>query len=82
MKWAILFIVFLIQLRAGASPQNTALGNKPVDKGRIAALAGTEPPPSVDPRTIRLPIVDGRDLRFTRLSTDEGLSQTKIAQIV
>ena len=36
----------------------------------------------VDPRMITLPVVDGHDLRFTRLSTDEGLSQTKVAYVV
>src|SRR5260370_29129367 len=36
----------------------------------------------VDPRPNRLPIVDGGDLRFARLSTDEGLSQTKVTHIV
>jgi PAS domain S-box-containing protein len=34
------------------------------------------------PRTIILPVVDGKGLRFTRLSTDEGLSQTRVIQIV
>jgi len=36
----------------------------------------------VDPRTITLPMVDGKGIRFTRLSTDEGLSQTRVIQIV
>jgi len=36
----------------------------------------------VDPRTITLPVVDGNGIRFTRLSTDEGLSQTRVIQIV
>jgi streptogramin lyase len=36
----------------------------------------------LDPRTITLPVVDGERIRFTRLSTDAGLSQTKINQIV
>jgi ligand-binding sensor domain-containing protein len=36
----------------------------------------------VDPRTITLPVVDRKGLRFTRLSTDEGLSQTRVIQIV
>ena len=36
----------------------------------------------VDPLTITLPVVDGKDIRFTRLSTAEGLSQTKVGQIV
>ena len=36
----------------------------------------------VDPRTISLPVVDEKGIRFTRLSTDQGLSQTKVSQIV
>jgi hypothetical protein len=36
----------------------------------------------VEPRTITLPVVDGKGISFTRLSTAEGLSQTKIGQIV
>ena len=36
----------------------------------------------VDPRTITLPVVDGKGIRFTRLSKDEGLSQTRVIQIV
>src|SRR6266404_6892303 len=36
----------------------------------------------VDPRVIRLPVVDGRNIRFTRLSTADGLSQTRVSQIV
>jgi signal transduction histidine kinase/ligand-binding sensor domain-containing protein len=37
---------------------------------------------SADPRPNRLPIVDGGDLRFARLSTDKGLSQTKVTNVV
>ena len=36
----------------------------------------------VDPRTVRLPVISGRDTRFTRLSTTEGLSQIKVSEIV
>ncbi len=36
----------------------------------------------VEPRPISLPVVDGKGIRFTRLSTDEGLSQTKVNNIV
>jgi signal transduction histidine kinase/ligand-binding sensor domain-containing protein len=35
----------------------------------------------VNPHTITLPIVDERGVRFTRLSTDQGLSQTKVSRI-
>jgi len=37
---------------------------------------------NVDPRSIILPVVDGKGIRFTRLSTDDGLSQTRVSQIV
>jgi signal transduction histidine kinase/ligand-binding sensor domain-containing protein len=36
----------------------------------------------VNPHTITLPIVDEKGTRFTRLSTDEGLSQTKVFRII
>jgi ligand-binding sensor domain-containing protein/signal transduction histidine kinase len=36
----------------------------------------------VDPRTVKLPVISGRDIRFTRLSTTEGLSQIKVSQIL
>jgi PAS domain S-box-containing protein len=36
----------------------------------------------VKPGTITLPVVDAKDIRFTRLSTDEGLSQTKVTHAV
>jgi ligand-binding sensor domain-containing protein/signal transduction histidine kinase len=36
----------------------------------------------VDPRTVRLPVISGSDIRFTRLSTTEGLSQIKVSQIL
>jgi hypothetical protein len=40
------------------------------------------PQAHVEPRTITLPVVDGEGIRFTRLSTDDGLSQTRVLQIV
>jgi len=36
----------------------------------------------VDPTPIRLPMVDGKEMRFTRLSTEDGLSQTRVSQII
>src|SRR5208283_1995439 len=36
----------------------------------------------VDPEFIRLPVIDGTDIKFTRLSKEDGLSQTKVMQIV
>lgn len=40
------------------------------------------PQAQVNPRTIILPVIDGNDIRFTRLSTEDGLSQTMVWQIV
>ena len=34
------------------------------------------------PTLVRVPVVDGNDLRFSRLSTAQGLSQTRVLQIV
>jgi hypothetical protein len=33
-------------------------------------------------RTIRIPAIDGDDIRFSRLSTAQGLSQTQVSEIV
>jgi ligand-binding sensor domain-containing protein/signal transduction histidine kinase len=49
--------------------------NRPVNLGVVRQA-------HVDSRTITLPVVDGKGVRFTRLSTDEGLSQTRVIQIV
>jgi ligand-binding sensor domain-containing protein/signal transduction histidine kinase len=40
------------------------------------------PQARVNTATITLPVVDGEGIRFKRLSTDEGLSQTKVSYIV
>jgi PAS domain S-box-containing protein len=53
----------------------TRLDNRPVNPGVVRQA-------QVDPHTITVPVVDGKGIRFTRLSTDEGLSQTKVSQIV
>lgn len=36
----------------------------------------------VNPVTVKIPIVDGTDVRFTRLSTTNGLSQRRVSEIV
>src|ERR1700733_2142175 len=36
----------------------------------------------INPVTVRIPVVDGTDVRFTRLSTTDGLSQVRVSQIV
>jgi len=83
LKRALLFIVFLMRSGSAGNSQIAAHAlNRPFDTGHITAIPGAIPQASVDPRPIRLPIVDGRDIRFARLSTAEGLSQTKVGQIV
>jgi signal transduction histidine kinase/ligand-binding sensor domain-containing protein len=50
---------------------------------QLAVPAGAQVPEAkLDPQPISLPIVDGTEIRFRRLSTLEGLLQTKVAQIV
>lgn len=46
----------------------------------IAAAA--EPQVHFDPHTVRLPVVDGKDLRFTSVSPADGLSHTRVQHIV
>src|ERR1700688_937220 len=50
-------------------------GNRPASPGVVQQA-------HVEPRTITLPVVDEKGIRFTRLSTEDGLSQTKVSQIV
>ncbi len=52
---------------------------RPVDR---PATPGVVRQAHAEPPTIALPVVDGKGIRFTRLSTDEGLSQTKVFQTV
>jgi ligand-binding sensor domain-containing protein len=46
----------------------------------LAMAAG--PQIQFDPHTVRLPVVDGKGLRFTRISPADGLSHTRVQQIV
>jgi PAS domain S-box-containing protein len=55
---------------AAGRPDNQSANNEAV------------PQAHVNPRTVSLPVVDGKGIRFTRLSTEEGLSQTRVLQIV
>jgi ligand-binding sensor domain-containing protein/signal transduction histidine kinase len=40
--------------------------------------AGAEPKPLVAGRPIKLPLIEGKDIRFTHLSTEQGLSQSRV----
>src|ERR1700758_1448500 len=49
----------------------------------VLAIADDQPPQGrVESHIVRLPFVDANDIRFNRLSTAQGLSQTKVLQIV
>src|ERR1700759_21221 len=80
------FIVFwvplLMQFAPPASSQTVAQTHpRTLDKRPLTA--GARPPQAkLDPQPISLPLVDGTEIRFRRLSTFEGLLQTKVAQIV
>lgn len=41
-----------------------------------------EPQVQFNPHTVRLPVVDGKGLRFTHISTVDGLSHTRATHIV
>jgi len=36
----------------------------------------------VETETIKLPVVDGKDIRFARVSSSQGLSQVRVSEIV
>jgi ligand-binding sensor domain-containing protein/signal transduction histidine kinase len=70
---AILLAVLLVGLVAEAQ-----VNQRSTAPGTSTAVPQTR----INPGTIKLPIVDGADMRFARLSTSTGLLQTRIAQIV
>jgi signal transduction histidine kinase/ligand-binding sensor domain-containing protein len=43
---------------------------------------GVAPRSGVEPNVVRLPVLDGDDIRFKHLPTTEGPSQTRVSQIV
>jgi signal transduction histidine kinase/ligand-binding sensor domain-containing protein len=48
----------------------------------IPPTVGAQQPVTEEARTVRLPVIDGNDIRFRRLSTGPRLSQTRVSQIV
>ena len=51
------------------------------------ARAGDSADPSsldspVDTETIKIPVVEGKDIRFARISSSQGLSQVRVSDIV
>jgi ligand-binding sensor domain-containing protein/signal transduction histidine kinase len=83
MTRAILFIVFVMDPAPAVSFQAPPHDlNKAIDKRHMTAPAGTVPQASVAPEPIQLPIIDGADIRFARISTADGLSQTKVDRFI
>ena len=70
-------LVALLCVPASGTAQDKAdrAGDRPL-KPHVAPLE------QVESGTITLPVVDGEGILFKRLSTDEGLSQTKVSYIV
>jgi ligand-binding sensor domain-containing protein/signal transduction histidine kinase len=64
----------LLILLSGASPWANA-ASQPI-------TSTTVPQASLNPDSVRLPVIDGEDIRFSHLSTKDGLSQTRVGQIV
>src|SRR5580658_1989708 len=48
----------------------------------VPALAAAVQQAHIGPGVVRLPIVDGKGIRFTRITTADGLSQTRVTQMV
>src|SRR5262245_55879763 len=59
-----------------------AAGAQPREAPGTAVVSPTLPQIRVKPGMIKIPVVDGSDIPFTRLSTIQGLSQTKVSWIV
>ncbi len=76
LRWAVCCAIFAV-----LGP-TTLARDKAVRPDNRPATAGIVRQVHVEQRTITLPLVDEKDIRFTRLSTDQGLSQTKVSQIV
>ena len=48
----------------------------------FTAIDAAPPPASRSVQSVRLPIIEGQDIRFTHLSTEEGLSQSRVDHIL
>ena len=80
---ALLLAAFLILPELSASTQVAQHDlSKAVDRRQITTPGTSVPQAKVDPHTTELPIIDGADIRFARISTADGLSQTKVDRIV
>lgn len=70
---SILAVVFIVALVGIPIAAEAALDANP-----LAAIAGAK----INPNVIRVPLTDGNDIRFTQISVEAGLSQTRVAHMV
>ena len=71
---ALAVALFLVEPALAAPSRNPQIELSDPQDGVIQARVSPEP--------VQLPMVDANDLRFSRLSTTQGLSQTRVQQIV
>ena len=60
------------------SRQNTAWGLRGASGVLLLCMVHVLHAVATEPRVITLPITEGKDIRFTHLSTEEGLSQSRV----
>lgn len=78
------FLPIIVVLALMATSEVERVLADPVADSRIEASSAPERvlQAHVNPEPVQLPVVDANDLRFTHLSTAQGLSQTRVQQIV
>ena len=79
--WLVVSLTVLFNVPVIFSSVGKAQGQQNRGSNTSASLS-TVPQAHVNPVIVKLPIVDGTDLRFTRLSTNYGLSQRRVSEIV
>lgn len=75
-KWRAISALALL-LIVSSTPLSAAQGYNPKTRKTVAAEVHRDVP-----RSMRIPAIDGDDIRFSRLSTAQGLSQTQANEIV
>ena len=69
---------------AGSSERRTIVRRLNIGRLMVSLVfslpptAGAQPRPLVAGAPIRLPLIEGKDIRFTHLSTEQGLSQSRV----
>ena len=62
--------------------QSTACGLRGAGRILLLCIVHVLHAVAAEPRVVRLPIAEGKDIRFTHLSTEEGLSQSRVDHIL